>query len=61
VHGCELLGCGAVGAGGVPAAAFATGERVDAFVDNGVEPGALLHDVALHDDHISCPAARCHR
>ena len=39
-----------IGAGGMPPSAFSTGDRIGAFVDDGVEPATLLSDVALHGD-----------
>jgi hypothetical protein len=51
-RGGELFSFGPIGAGRVPASPFPAGEGVDAFVDDGVEPGALLCDVALYDDDL---------
>ena len=48
--GGEALGLVSAGAGWVPAAALASGDRVEAFVDDGVPAGALLRDVSLHVD-----------
>jgi hypothetical protein len=48
--GGEPFGVGAVGAGGVPAASFASGDRVGSFVDDGVVAVALAGHVSLHVD-----------
>ena len=46
----HVLGSVAVGAGGMPATALPAGNRVDAFVDDGVEAGSFGDDVSPHDD-----------
>jgi hypothetical protein len=47
--GDERFGFGTVGSGGMPAAAFLAGYRVEAFVDDGVVAVPLAGDVSLHD------------
>lgn len=44
----ESLGKLTIGASGVPASSLASGDRVKAFVDDGVVLVALADDIALH-------------
>ncbi len=48
--GCEPLGVGPLGSGGVPAASFLARHGVDALVDHGVPAVALSGHVSLHGD-----------
>lgn len=48
--GGKPFGVSPLGAGGMPAAPFLAGHRVDAFVDHCVPAAALLGDISLHDD-----------
>ena len=47
--GDECFGFGAVGAGGVPAAAFLAGDGVESFVDDRLVAVPFAGDVSLHD------------
>lgn len=44
-RGCDRFGIGAAAAGGMPSAAFASGERVDAVVVDDVEAAIAFDDV----------------